>query len=541
MFHVKHGPKITQAYGPGSWSNGYRVRDDLRIVDSPPWPIVPRGERGMIMAESNTNEQTAMRASILAALDRLGGLSVQEDSLVFQGDRFVLPAAMEGSVESAISYLVEYRNQQEEVYQYSRTFPYRPMDGAAAFDRTMKRVFGSTGIGQATYSMFGGRRPPQLRTIDVGFGQTAQVPWGEITFSPLDATFTTHAAEDPEKGLLFVLTVEAPRKHRRRIEGFFDAVARELETNSIYRGKAINGAGEPAFLNTTTVDPATVIYSAEVMTQLNANLWALLDHTDVMRSLRIPLKRAVLVEGPYGTGKTLAGALTAQRAVANGWTYVLCRPGVDDLMTTLRTAQLYAPAVVWFEDIDTVGSGGNSMYISRLLDALDGVTAKGAEVVAGFTTNHVDRLQKGLLRPGRIDTVIHIGELDAPGIERLIKVVVPSELLGEIDYPKVVTAFTGYVPAFAREAIDRAMRYSIARNGGAPDQVTTADLINAAQGLRAQHGIMESATEGGDKPTLDTLFTERVEGVIARAYLDARGGESLAVSERDVATMGHED
>lgn len=484
------------------------------------------------------------RKAILEALDSLGGLTVQEDTLAFEGTRFVIPASLRGDVQGAIDYLDEYRRSQESTYEYSRTYPYRPADGAAAFDRTMKRLFGSTGVGQATYSFFGGRQSPQFRTIDTGIGETLQVPWGNVTFSPLEATFTTGATKDPERGLLFALSVEAPRKHRRRIEGFFDAVARELATASIYRGKAINGSDEPAFLDVSAVDPSTVVYSADVMTQLNANLWALLDHTAVMRELRIPLKRAVLVEGPYGTGKTLAGALTAQHAVANGWTFVLCRPGVDDLMTTLRTAQLYAPAVVWFEDVDIVGSGGSTAFISRLLDALDGVTAKGAEVVAGFTTNHVDRLQKGLLRPGRIDTVIHIGELDAAGIERLIKVTVPKHLLGKVDYAKVATAFTGYVPAFAKEAIDRAMRYSIARNGGTPDQVTTDDLVNAAKGLREQHRLMEAAAEGANRPTLDGVFRAAVEDVISRTGITdgyCRDGDLMKVKPIDMATAGTDD
>jgi transitional endoplasmic reticulum ATPase len=493
--------------------------------------------------ESATASADSTRKAILAALDQLGGLTVQEDTLTFEGDRFILPASLRGDIQGAENYLRQYRESQEETYEYSRTYPYRPADGAAAFDRAMKRLFGSTGVGQATYSFFG-KQPPQFRTIDVGVGRTLQVPWGNVTFSPLDAVFTTGAMKDPERGLLFVLSVEAPRKHRQRIEGFFDAVARELAEASIYRGKAINGAEEPAFLDVTAVDPSTVVYSADVMTQLNANLWALLDHTAVMRDLKIPLKRAVLVEGPYGTGKTLAGALTAQRAVQNGWTFVLCRPGVDDLMTTLRTAQLYSPAVVWFEDIDIVGSGGTTTFIARLLDALDGVTAKGAEVVAGFTTNHVDRLQKGLLRPGRIDTVIHIGELDTAGIERLIKVTVPERLLGKVDYTKVATAFTGYVPAFAKEAIDRAMRYSIARNGGVPDQVTTDDLVNAAKGLREQHRLMEAAAEGANRPTLDGVFRDVVEGVVARTAIThsyMRDGEFMSVKEVDMATNGTQD
>lgn len=458
------------------------------------------------------------RAAILAALDALGGLTVQEDSLVFEGTRIVLPESMEGHVGDAVIYLNDYQRQQEKTYSYTRVYPFRPYDGAAAFERTMKTIFGSTGIGKTIpASFFSPEQPPEFRTIKIGPGETAQVPWGEIAFSPLDATFYT-GGKSTENGPCFVLTVEAPRKHRRRIEGFFDAVGRELESGSIYKGKAITGATEdPDFLDMTTIDPSRVIYSEDVMTQLNANLWALLDHADVMRQLNIPLKRAVLVEGPYGTGKTLAGALTAQRAVANGWTYVLCRPGVDDLMTTLKTAQLYAPAVVWYEDIDTVGSGGDTLHISKLLDALDGVQAKGVEVVAGFTTNHVDQLQKGLLRPGRIDTVIHIGELDRPGIERLIKSVVPARLLTEkVDYDKVAAAFSGYVPAFAKEAIDRAMRYSIARNGGAPDTVTTSDLVNAAQGLRAQHRIMEAAGEGANVPTVGQALTKIVEDVLNR-------------------------
>lgn len=481
------------------------------------------------------------RAAILAALDALGGLTVQEDSLLFEGTRIVLPEAMEGHVDDAITYLTDYQRMQEKTYSYTRVYPFRPYDGAAAFERTMKKIFGSTGIGQTIPpSFFSPEQPPEFRTIKVGVGKTAQVPWGEIAFSPLDATFHT-GGRMTEDGPCFVLMVEAPRKHRRRIEGFFDAVGRELAENSIYRGQAITGATEdPDFLDVSTIDPSRVIYSEDVMTQLNANLWALLDHTETMRRLNIPLKRAVLVEGPYGTGKTLAGALTAQRAIANGWTYVLCRPGVDDLMTTLKTAQLYSPAVVWFEDVDTVGSTGDPLYISKLLDTLDSVTNKGAEVVAGFTTNHVDKLQKGLLRPGRIDTVIHIGELDAAGIEKLIKVVVPDDLLdSDIDYRKVTPAFSGYVPAFAREAIDRAMRYSIARTGGTPDLVTTADLIGAAQGLRAQLHLMEAAQEGSNVPTIGQALTGLVEGVIRRTQaLPDRGFDDMAVKPLEPAQNG---
>lgn len=481
------------------------------------------------------------RTAILAELDRLGGLTVQEDALVFEGTRFVLPAHMAGDIPGAVRYLEDYQDQQETQHLISRNFPFRPADGAAAFDRAMRRVFGTSGTGEVTWTMFG-PQPPELRTVAVSPHETIQVPWGAVGFSPLDATFHIGATKS-EHGPISQIVVEAPRKHRRRVQGFLDMVEAELRERSIYRGKAIDGAEWPGFLDLDSIDAQSVVYSADVMTQLEANLWSLLDHTQVMRDLRMPLKRAVLVEGPYGTGKTLAGALTAQRAVANGWTFVLARPGVDDIMATLRTAQLYAPAVVWFEDIDVVGAtGGSNAFLSRLLDALDGVTAKGVEVVAGFTTNHVDKLQKGLLRPGRIDTVIHIGELDAPGIERLIKVTVPRDLLAsDVDYGAVVAAFTGYVPAFAKEAIDRAMRYSVARNGGRPDQVTTADLINAAQGLRAQHALMGEAPEGNRRVTIDDTIEAIMASTIGRAVVapDDRDWD-VTVRDRDYSREGVE-
>lgn len=479
-------------------------------------------------SSDKTTHADKVRAALLDTLAALGGLNVTDDDIRFEGSKIVLPETYQGRVPDAILYLKNYVKAQENHYEYSRTFKYRPWDGANAFQNAMMKLFGTTGIGKATVTMFGSN-PPQMVSIDTGVNESIQVPWGEVSFDPLEATFTLSAAKDREYGLLFQLSVDAPKKYRKHIDAFFQFVDQELRENSIYKGKAINGAEMPGFLNTHLVDPKSVVYSDEVLTQLNANLWTLIDHTEEMRRLRIPLKRAILLEGPYGTGKSLAGALTAQRAVANGWTYILCRPGQDDLFDVLKTAQLYAPAVVWFEDIDTVASGGSQNEISKLLDALDGITNKGGEVIAGFTTNFVDQIQKGVLRPGRLDAVIHIGELDRSGFEKLTKNLVPDHLLDKnVDYDLVAKAFTGFLPAFATEAISRAMRYSVARNNGKPDSITTDDLVNAAIGLRPQYALMNGAKEGANKATLDGVITEKVENVLNRTRM---GGYKFKVCE----------
>lgn len=470
-------------------------------------------------------EEARVRTEILSTLDRLGGLTVQADGLTFEGERFVIPSRFAGSVRSVIEYLTEYEESQETEYEYTRRYAYRPWDGAAAFDRAVKRVTGSAGIGRATFSFFG-KQPPQQVTITTGLNETTQVPWGQVEVPMLEATFHLGADRTAE-GIVFAIAVSAPRKHKARVAAFLDVVADELAHRSIYRGKAFTGGDEPEFLNLATVDAEAVIYSRQVMTELGANLWTLLEHPQTMRDLRIPLKRTVLVEGPPGTGKTLAGQLTGQRATENGWTYVLCRPGIDSIESTMSLARMYAPAVVWVEDIETT-AGGSAEYLSKLLETFDGVTAKGHEVIVGMTSNYVERIPQKMLRPGRIDSVIHIGELDPASVRKLVEVTVSPDLLdADIQWDRVAYAFTEptpYVPAFGREAISRAIRYAMARAGGNVVPITTEDLVDAANGLRAQHDLMTDAPEG---VRLETGLEAALGTVIGRAVVD--------VTERTIA------
>lgn len=456
-------------------------------------------------------EQDRLKADALAALDRLGEQTVKDDSVVFTGDKIVLPGRFDGDLLSAAEFLKDIHEQEEEEFAFGRTFKYRPFDGAAAFQRALYRVFGTTGLGKATFTFFG-KRPPALVSVAVSPTETLQVPWGEVKMPVLDSVFALGATHDEEYGMLFHLNVTAPKKMRRKLEGFFDVVQDELQNRSIYKGKAFTGAEEPEFLDLSTLDETKIIYSDEVLAQLNANLWGLIEHTNTMVELGIPLKRAVLLEGPFGTGKSEAGRITAKRALKNGWTFILARPGKDNVFEVLNTAKLYAPAVVQFEDIDVVASEGSSAQISRLLDALDGIGNKSNAVLALFTTNYVNKLQKGVLRPGRIDSIVHIAELDRNGTERLIKAVVDPRILGDIDYDVVYSHVADFLPAFVKEAVDRAVRYAVARTGGKPDVIVTEDIVNAALGLRDQLDLMNAAQEGNTvKETVDSKLRELVE------------------------------
>jgi AAA+ superfamily predicted ATPase len=445
-------------------------------------------------------ENQKLQEEILGMLATLGKLRVQDDAIEFSGTKIVLPATMAGRVGDAVDFLTAWQDSQEEEYEYGREFKYRPWDGAAAFDRAMKRLFGTAGIGQRTRTFFGSY-PPQYITINVGPKETAQVPWGRVAFAPLDATFTLDSTRSSEFGSVFYLSVAAPKKYRAHIEAFFQVVEDELKSGSIYRGRAITAAETPLFIDTSTVTPDKVIYSDDVMRQLDANVWSAIKYAPTLREVGLPIKRQVLLYGPYGTGKTLAGMLTAQTAEKHGFTYIQVRPD-DDLFGALKTAQLYSPAVVMFEDIDSIKMT-HSEGVAHLLDVLDGVTNKGVEVMALFTTNHEDRLHRGMMRPGRLDAVIELAGLDAGGIKRMVTAMVPTALLAaDLDWVAVAEAFDGLLPAFAKEAIDRAQRYAIARSGGLPQVIATDDLVAAAAGIRTQERMMNNAPIASDADTL---------------------------------------
>ncbi|EGD86857.1 hypothetical protein H112_05371 [Trichophyton rubrum D6] len=134
----------------------------------------------------------------------------------------------------------------------------------------------------------------------------------------------------------------------------------------------------------------------------------------------IPYRRGYLLHGPPGTGKSsfiqaLAGELDYDIAVLN-----LSERGLtDDRLNHLLTI-IPARTLVLLEDVDAAfssrrvqsdddGYRGANVTFSGLLNALDGV-ASAEERIIFLTTNHVDRLDEALVRPGRVDMTVRLGE-----------------------------------------------------------------------------------------------------------------------------------
>jgi transitional endoplasmic reticulum ATPase len=484
------------------------------------------------LSRGNDGGSIMMVSVPMGALDgsSMLGTPIVTDDSVKRGDSFAIPEGM--TYERAIEILRRKQEEDETETEFTREFLYRPMDGAYATAQVLKERYGIT-IGKNT--MF---TRAEMRNVKVGLGKTEQVPWGLIEIPALKGVtlYTCDGHQDEEYGRIFCLHVSGPRKYRAEIDELFTAIEDYLKTKSIYRGQAIMGHEEPEFLDLSEFDPDLLVHSAEVAEQLEISLWTVLRYTDAMRRDGIPRKRAVLLDGKYGSGKTLTGQKTAKIATENGWTFIAARPGRDNLQDIMRTARLYQPAVVFFEDVDTVASTADDDEVAELLDTFDGIVAKGGELLMLMTTNNKNRIHEAMFRPGRLDALIEINELDRPGVEKLIRGYAKGKIAA-IDYDVVFEAMQDFLPAFIREAVTRSMSVALSRVQGRPRyKITTADLVYAANTLRPQLEQMERARKGEKPPALNealvTALKPAVVEVIERtsAYGHAVGNLEFTVS-----------
>lgn len=393
--------------------------------------------------------------------------------------------------------------------EFSRTYKFRMDDGLHAAALAMRDMFGMT-VGKTIRTFFGDR-PPEIRTIKIGFNKTMQVPCGFISVPHLEeAQICLTGTRDRRWGVIFQTSFEGPYKYKKTVEDYFDLIEKYLQINSIYRGKAVVGADELEFMDVSKFDPKKVVFADDVNSTLEAALFGPMRHTTAFELDGITLKRSILLYGPYGTGKTSIGQWTAQVAEDNGWTFFLAKTGVDKVKDVLQTARLYEPAVVFIEDVDTQAGTNDPNSVAELLDAFDGITAKDSKLIMVLTTNHVSKVHKGMLRPGRLDFVTEIGALDRPGVEKLIRVIVGDRLAPQVDFDPVFAEMDGFEPAFVRATGDRAKTFALVRENGANGTYTinTQDLVLAAQSLQPQLKLLQEANEGAPPATLDSVMKE---------------------------------
>ncbi|CAH0056458.1 unnamed protein product [Clonostachys solani] len=152
----------------------------------------------------------------------------------------------------------------------------------------------------------------------------------------------------------------------------------------------------------------------------------------------IPYRRGYLLHGPPGTGKSSLSLALAGYFKMRIYILSLSSPMSSEETVSSLFASLPRKCVVLLEDIDSAGlthtrdknsdtpesnneenkSNGNGtntpagkLSLSGLLNILDGVASQEGRVLI-MTTNHIEKLDKALIRPGRVDMTVLFGRAD---------------------------------------------------------------------------------------------------------------------------------
>ncbi len=231
----------------------------------------------------------------------------------------------------------------------------------------------------------------------------------------------------------------------------------------------------------------------------------------------IPYRRGYLLHGPPGNGKSSTiAALAADHGM------VICAAnlggmGITDAELLTMMQQTPKNAIVLLEDIDCVfaqrkrtdGDKIVGITFSGLLNALDGVAAPEGHILV-MTTNHPELLDPALIRPGRCDQQLEIGNASREQAERLFLRFFPGQ-------EKLATEFSERTGdgLFCMAALQG----HLIRN--ASDAVLASQFVPPKQGEVLKHGLLGATSNDDEEP--DQSIVGRGREIVQR--LEASLGE----------------
>ncbi len=413
----------------------------------------------------------------------------------YDGRAITLPAEPSNMpLDKAITALMRLRVDEEQDYKVHEMFDAYPHDAAVAFVKAAQRLYGFASFGseghKTPFGVF--EEPPEMISVKTGIGDNdfVLVPLGELKLPGVNQPIKTRFYHDDDNDkTVFLVHGTIKKKDRHIVLELANETRAILKAESIYRGKPlrikVDSDGDldtdnpPEFMDVTEMTEESVLFDADIHDQILTNILVPIKHTKECQKHGIPIKRTALLEGPFGTGKSLTARLIARVAENHGWTFILL-DRVQGLKAALEFANRYAPAVVFAEDIDRIASERTD-DMNDLINVIDGVISKRSQIMTVLTTNFLEKLNPVILRPGRLDAVISIRAPGPKTVERLIRHYAGGLLADEVDLTNSGEELKGQIPATIRESVERAKLGMIGRGG---DTLIDRDIVIAGQTMK---------------------------------------------------------
>lgn len=134
----------------------------------------------------------------------------------------------------------------------------------------------------------------------------------------------------------------------------------------------------------------------------------------------IPYQRGYLLHGPTGNGKT--SLVLAMASMYGRDIYISRASATTDDAFQGSMMEVPEHAVVLIEDVDCIFNKREKetddfLSFSGFINAIDGVAASDGRILF-MTTNHPEKLDSALIRPGRIDRKFHLSDATHSQAER---------------------------------------------------------------------------------------------------------------------------
>jgi chaperone BCS1 len=197
----------------------------------------------------------------------------------------------------------------------------------------------------------------------------------------------------------------------------------------------------------------SLVLSPSAFAQVLDDAAAFLGRRAWYEQMGLPWRRGYLLHGPPGNGKSslvhvLASELGTSVNVANLSHFA------DDAQMVACLGCVPRGHVLLLEDVDAAFDGrvarpGVKVTFAALLNALDGITAQDGRVLV-MTTNHVEKLDAALIRPGRADVSVCIGNATMEQAAAMYRRFLPDDASGAAEF---AASHTGHSMAYVQESL----------------------------------------------------------------------------------------